>query len=45
MKFQYRTVYTNTLAGLKQAERLHQNGWLMYYVGLFMIRFYRKAKS
>jgi hypothetical protein len=43
MKTEYRTVDTSTLAGLKQAERLKAAGWTMYSVGLFLVKFYRKA--
>jgi hypothetical protein len=35
----YKTVDTSTLKGLKQAERLHQNGWKTIFVGLFLIYF------
>lgn len=37
----YKTVDTSTLKGLKQAERLHATGWIMYSVGLFIVKFYR----
>jgi hypothetical protein len=42
MKIEYRTVDTSTLKGLKQAERLHQNGWKMGAQGLFSIQFYKE---
>lgn len=35
----YRTVDTSTLAGLKEAERLHQAGWKTVRTGLFMVWF------
>lgn len=41
MKTRYRMVDTSTLKGLRLAERLHQNGWRMLRVGLFMINFYK----
>jgi len=41
MKMQYKTVDTSTLKGLKQAERLKANGWIVYSVGLFLIKFRR----
>ncbi len=44
MKTEYRTVDTSTLKGLKEAERLHLNGWTQYSVGLFIVKFYRKVK-
>lgn len=40
-KTEYRTVDTTTLAGLKQAERLHAAGWTTERAGLFHIRFKR----
>ena len=36
---QYKTVDTSTLKGLKQAERLHLNGWKQIRVGMFSIQF------
>lgn len=39
----YRTVDTSTLKGLKTAERLHQNGWKAYSVGLFIIKFMKRG--
>jgi hypothetical protein len=44
-KTEYRTVDTSTLAGLKQAERLHANGWTQYGRGLFLVRFYRRRSA
>lgn len=44
MKFEYRTVDTSTLEGLKKAERLHQSGWKMIRTGLFLIQFEREAR-
>ena len=40
-RIEYKTVDTSTLKGLKQAERLHANGWKMGRVGLFTVQFYR----
>jgi hypothetical protein len=44
MKLEYRTIDTSTLAGLKQAERLHMAGWKTIRVGLFFVMFERKTK-
>ena len=41
MPTQYRTADTSTIAGLRQAERLHAAGWKMGSVGLFRIQFYK----
>lgn len=35
----YKTVDTSTLAGLKEAERLHANGWRIARSGLFLVWF------
>lgn len=43
MKTQYKRVDTSTLKGLKQAERLHLNGWKTVSVGLFTILFVKQA--
>jgi hypothetical protein len=40
-KRQYRRVDTTTLKGLKEAERLHANGWKQIQVGMFSILFER----
>ena len=42
MPTKYKIVDTSTLKGLKEAERLHQNGWKMDRVGLFIIHFSKK---
>ena len=43
-KFEYRTVHnTDTLTGLKEAERLQAQGWKIIRSGLFSIQFERKA--
>jgi len=42
LKTEYRTVDTHTLAGLKQAERLHRAGWKQTSVSLFTIQFSRR---
>jgi hypothetical protein len=39
---EYKTADTSTLDGLRYAERLRRDGWIVYSVGLFLIRFYRK---
>lgn len=45
MKTEYKNVDTSTLKGLKQAERLHAQGWVTGRVGLFIIQFYRTVKK
>lgn len=45
MKTQYKQIDTSTLAGLKAAERLHQNGWTVIRVGLYIIQFMKRGKS
>jgi len=42
MALKYKIVDTSTLRGLKQAERLHANGWKVIRTGLFLIWFERK---
>lgn len=42
---EYKTVCTRTLGGLKKAEALKRDGWLIGSVGLFTIQFYRTAKK
>ncbi len=42
---QWRTVDTSTLKGLKQAERLHAAGWVMYSVGLYLVKFYKRRRA
>ena len=44
MMIKYKTVDTSTLKGLKQAERLKQNGWIIGSVGLFLIQFYKRVE-
>ena len=39
MKYQYETVYTSTLKGLKRAEYLHTHGWKIISTGLYLIQF------
>ena len=41
MGYEYRTVDTSTLKGLKQAERLHMAGWKIIRSGLFLVWFER----
>jgi hypothetical protein len=43
MATKYKTVDTSTLKGLRQAERLHANGWITAKAGLFLIWFYKKT--
>jgi hypothetical protein len=45
MKFQYKTVDTSTLKGLKTAERLYKNGWKIIRNGLFIIQFEKKINT
>jgi len=40
--FEYRTVDTSTVKGLKEAERLHRAGWKIIRTGLFLIQFERR---
>ena len=40
----YKTVDTSTLQGLEHAEKLHESGWIIYSVGLFIVRFYKKGE-
>jgi hypothetical protein len=41
MKFEYKTVDTSTLKGLKEAEKLHASGWKVIRTGLYLIQFER----
>lgn len=43
--FEYKTVDTSTLKGLKQAERLKASGWKVIRVGLFSVQFERETVS
>jgi hypothetical protein len=43
MRYEYRTVDTSTLKGLKSAERLKESGWTIDRIGLFLIYFSRKV--
>lgn len=43
MKTETVTVLTNTLAGLREAERLHLAGWRQVRVTLFSVTFSRRA--
>ena len=43
MKIETVTVPTNTLAGLRKAERLHANGWKQVRVTLFSVTFSRRV--
>jgi hypothetical protein len=45
MKYEYRTIDTSTIQGLKAAEKLHLSGeWRIIANGLFSIQFERKVK-
>lgn len=39
----YKTVDTSTIHGIEEAERLQSQGWTCYSVGLFLLKFYRRA--
>jgi hypothetical protein len=41
MKIQYKTCDLTTESGLKLAEKLHENGWVINYHTPFSIQFYR----
>ena len=44
MKYQYKTINTKTLDGIKKAERLHQSKqWKQINTGLFTITYERKG--
>lgn len=43
-KAEYRTIDTTTLKGLREAERLHKQGWQQVRVGPFTTQF-RRVKS
>ena len=45
MKIKYKTVDTSTLKGLEKAERLKNNGWTIFSVGLFIIKFYKQGEA
>lgn len=45
MKREYKTVRTDTLAGLRAAEKLHESGWKQSRVGPFSTQFYRDSNS
>lgn len=47
MGYEYKTIDTTTLKGLKQAERLHIAGWKTIRLGLTYIQFerYKEPKS
>lgn len=45
MRFEYKTVSTHTLEGLKAAERLQRAGWKIINSGLFLIQFEREKKE
>lgn len=37
MKTEYKSISTHTLEGLREVERLMNNGWRIYRTGLFMV--------
>jgi len=41
MKTRYKMVNTRTEKGLKEAEDLKENGWIIYSVGFYLIYFYK----
>jgi len=43
--FKYKTVDTSTLEGLKQAERLLENGWRIIQTGLYILVFEKGDKK
>lgn len=43
MSTQYRTVDTSTIAGLREAERLKANGWIIQRAGLFLVYLVKRA--
>lgn len=45
VRTEYRTADTSTLEGLKLAERLKAQGWTVYWVGLFLVKFYRRRRT
>lgn len=44
-KYEYKTVDTNTIEGLKEAEKFHEAGWVVNYAGLSIIQFYKENES
>lgn len=40
-----KTVYLDTLKGIKLAEKLQSEGWATYHIGFNMVQFYRNEKS
>lgn len=44
-QFEYKTVDTRTVQGIRQAERLKENGWRIIRSGLFSIQFEREKKK
>jgi hypothetical protein len=43
--WKYKTIDTRTVEGLKQAERLHEEGWTVGSVGFWTIQFYKEVPS
>jgi hypothetical protein len=44
-KYEYKTVDTSTISGLKEAEKLQEDGWTIGSVGLFRVQFYKENES
>lgn len=42
MSTKYKKIRVVDLKGLKEAERLKSQGWIIYSIGLFSIHFYKK---
>ena len=42
---EFKIIDTRTIAGLKEAERLKNNGWEIGSVGLYTIEFFRSKQS
>ena len=38
-KYEYKSIDTSTIEGIKEAEKLHESGWKIVQVGLFTILF------
>ena len=45
MKYEYRSVDTKPLEGLKEAERLQAEGWKIIGSGLYLVQFERPRKD
>jgi hypothetical protein len=45
MRYEYKTINTQTLTGLKEAERLKQTGWIIILNGIFTLMFQRSKPN